>query len=155
MTARSKCAIGILGIFLAGAAWAAPPRPAENQADAHSQIRAAIADAMKSGKRIVLDFSADWCFDCHVLQEQMEKPELAELIRKNFVVVHVDVGRFDKNLDLAAQYDVPLRQGIPALAVLDEHGKLLYSQEKGQFQDARHLNAETIKAFFEKWKPAR
>jgi len=61
--------------------------------------------------------------------------------------------RFDKNLDLARKYGVPLKKGIPALAVLDPHGKLLYAQDQGQFEDARHMDYESFKAFFEQWKP--
>ena len=67
--------------------------------------------------------------------------------------MHVDVGRFDKNLDIARKYGVSLKKGIPALAVLDPHGKLLYAQNQGQFEDARHMEYESFKAFFEQWKP--
>jgi hypothetical protein len=83
----------------------------------------------------------------------MQKPDLAALIAKNFVVVRVDVGRMNKNQDLAEKYHIPLKKGIPALAVLDPAGKLLYAQEQGQFEDARHMSYEAIKAFFEQWKP--
>ncbi len=83
----------------------------------------------------------------------MHKPELAALIAKDFVIVKVDVGRYTKNLDLAEKYGVPLKKGIPALAVLDSHGKVLYAMEQGQFADARHMSYESIKAFFEQWKP--
>ncbi len=152
MIRQAKVVPGLLTL-LAAAALAAPAPRAGKTAD--EQIRAAVAETVKSGKHIILDFSADWCFDCHVLNEQMHSPGLAPLIARNYVVVHIDVGRFDKNLDVAARYGVPLRQGIPALAVLDEHGKLLYAQAQGEFQDARHLQPETVRAFFEKWKPQR
>jgi len=124
----------------------------DESADAHQAISAAIVSAARTHKNIVLDFGANWCFDCHVLDEQMRKPELASIVEKNFVVVHIDVGRMDKNTDLAAKYGVPLRRGIPALAVLDSKGKLLYAQDQGQFEDARHMSYEDIKAFFVKWK---
>ena len=84
----------------------------------------------------------------------MHKPELASIIKKNFVIVEVDVGREDKNLDLAKQYHVPISHGIPALAVLDSKGGLLYAMDQGQFADARYMSYESIKSFFEKWKPA-
>jgi len=125
----------------------------DESADAHQAISAAIVSAARTHKNIVIDFGANWCFDCHVLDEQMHKPELASIVAKNYVVVHVDVGRMDKNTDLAAKYGVPLRRGIPALAVLDSSGKLLYAQNQGQFEDARHMSYEDIKAFFVKWKP--
>ena len=83
----------------------------------------------------------------------MQKPELAAIIEKNFVIVEVDVGRYDKNLDLAKQYQVPIKHGIPALAVIDPHGKILFAMDQGQFADARHMSYESIKAFFVKWAP--
>lgn len=61
--------------------------------------------------------------------------------------------RMTKNADLAEKYGIPLGKGIPALAVLDSHGKLLYSQDQGQFEDARHLGADSFKQFFEQWQP--
>jgi protein disulfide-isomerase len=125
----------------------------DEKADVHRQIQTAIAEAAKSGKNILLDFGANWCGDCHALEAQMQKPELAALIARSFVVVNIDIGRFDKNLDLAEKYGVPLKKGIPALAVLDPRGKLLFAQEQGQFESARQLSYETIKAFFEHWKP--
>lgn len=125
----------------------------DEKADAHRQVNAAIQDASKSGKNVVLDFGANWCGDCHILEAQMHSPELAALIDKNYVVVHIDVGLMSKNVDLAHKYGIPLQKGIPALAVLDSHGKLLYSQDQGQFEDARHLAADSFKQFFEQWRP--
>ena len=83
----------------------------------------------------------------------MHKPELAAIVEKGFVIVVVDVGREDKNLDLVQKYHVPIDHGIPAVAVLDSHGDLLYAMDQGQFADARHMSYESIKEFFEKWRP--
>ena len=128
----------------------------DESADAGLEIKAAIARASKTGKKnVVLVFGANWCTDCRALDAHMHSPELAALIEKNFVVVKIDVGRTDKNLDLAAKYSVPLSNGIPALAVLNSHGKLLYVQDQAQFADARHMTYESIRTFFEKWKPKR
>ena len=148
-------------LFLGFLLFAAGVRGAEvaiydEKADASQQIAAAIAAASQSGnpaKNIVLVFGANWCPDCHALDAQMRKPELAALIEKNFLVVKIDVGRMDKHLDVAKQYGVPIRRGIPALAVLDAKGKMLYAMDQGQFASARHMSYESIKAFFKQWKP--
>lgn len=124
----------------------------DEKADAHQQIAAAVAEASKAGKNIILDFGANWCLDCHVLDSAMHSPDLAAVVEKNYVVVHIDVGRMNKNLDLAQKYGIPLNKGIPALAVLDPRGKLLYSQDQGQFEDARHMGSDSFKQFFEQWK---
>ncbi len=125
----------------------------DEKADARQDIAAAIANAEGSKKNIVLVFGANWCPDCRALHWQMQKPDLAAMIEKNYVVVQVDLGREDKNLDLADQYYVPIKNGIPAVAVLDPRGKLLYAMDQGQFANARHMSYDSIKAFFEKWKP--
>jgi protein disulfide-isomerase len=143
----------LLGFAIVGAA----SEPVyDEQVDARQQIAAAIKTASqrtKPAKNIVLVFGANWCPDCHVLDEQMQKPGLASLIEKSFVVVKIAVGRMDKNVDVAKEYGVPIKNGIPALAILDSRGKLLYAQEQGQLADARHMSFESIKALFEQWKP--
>ncbi len=126
----------------------------DETADAGRDIEAALARASGKAKRnVVLVFGANWCTDCRVLDAQMRSPELGPMIAKNFVVVKIDVGRMDKNVELAAKCGVPVKNGIPAIAVLNSRGQLLYAQDQGQFADARHMAFESIRAFFEKWKP--
>jgi hypothetical protein len=43
------------------------------------------------------------------------------------------------NLDVAKQYDVPLERGVPAIAVLESEGKLLFSQKRGEFEAASSM----------------
>ena len=122
--------------------------------DAHSEIKQALALASKEHKRVLIVFGANWCYDCHVLDLAFHRPDVATLLQKNYEVVHVDVGEGDKNQDLMEQFQVPMKKGIPAVAVLDSDGKLLYSQKGGEFEKARALAPEDVLAFLNKWKPA-
>jgi hypothetical protein len=65
------------------------------------------------------------------------------------------VGQYDANLDIARKYGIPLEKGVPALAVLDEHGVLLYSQAGGEFEKMRHMESATVTAFLTTWKSAK
>jgi len=141
--------------LLAGVIIAAEQPPYDEQADAHQQIAAAIAEASKAQKNIVLVFGANWCGDCRALDAQMHKDELAAIIASNYEVVKVDVGRFNKNRDIGEKYHVPLKHGIPALAVLDSGGNVLYAMDQGQFSNARSMSYESIKEFFVKWEPKK
>lgn len=123
-------------------------------ADAKSEIAEAIHSATAARKRILIIFGANWCYDCHVLEEAFHSPELSPTVESSFEVVHVDIGQMDKNLDVAKQYDVPLDRGVPALAVLESDGKLLFSQKRGEFEAARSMAPEDILDFLNKWKPA-
>ncbi len=154
MRIRKRSAALAFVLLVAGLMGAQSEPVYDESADARREIKAAIARASEKGKRnVVLIFGANWCKDCRALDAHMHTPELAAMIEKNFVVVKVDVGRMDKNVELAKKYGVPVANGIPAIAVLDSRGKLLYAQDQGQFADARHMTDDSFKAFFEKWKP--
>jgi thioredoxin 1 len=153
---RIKNLARFLPLFLlAGLTIAADRPPYNEEADARQQIGSAIAEASKAQKNVILVFGANWCGDCRALDVQMHKDELAALIATNYEVVKIDVGRFTKNRDIGEKYHVPLRHGIPALAVLDPVGNLLYAMDQGQFSDARQMSYESIKEFFVKWEPKR
>lgn len=122
-------------------------------ADAHVEIKEALAKAAAGHKRVIVVFGANWCFDCHVLDKAFHRADLAPIVAANYEVVHVDIGRGEKNQDLMAKYEVPMKRGIPGLAVLDADGKLVYSQKNGEFENARALAPEEFRAFLDKWKP--
>jgi thioredoxin 1 len=121
--------------------------------DAQGEIKHALELAAKAHKRVLVVFGANWCYDCHVLDLAFRRPDVAGVLQHNFEVVHVDVGEGDKNQDIMQQYEVPMKRGIPAVAVLDSNGKLLYSQKGGEFEKARALAPEDVLQFLNKWKP--
>jgi len=123
--------------------------------DAQAEIKQALALAAKQHKNVIVVFGANWCYDCHVLDLAFHRPDLAGVLQRNYEVVHVDVGEGDKNQDIMQQYHVPMKKGIPALAVLDSNGKLLYSQQGGEFEKARSLAPQDLLAFLNKWKPGK
>jgi len=119
---------------------------------AREEITHALAQASKTHKRVLVIFGADWCYDCHVLDRALDRADIAPTLKRNYEVVHVDVGEGDKNQDLMNQYQVPMKRGIPAMAVLDASGQLLYSQKNGEFERARALGPEDLLEFLNKWK---
>jgi ketosteroid isomerase-like protein len=122
-------------------------------ADAEKEIREAVAEAGKNHKRVLLVFGGNWCYDCHVLDLAFRQSDLAPLLKANYEVVHVDIGEYNKNLAIAQRYQVPLQKGVPAIAVLDSSGKLLFSQTHGEFENTRKLGPEDLIAFLNQWKP--
>jgi thiol-disulfide isomerase/thioredoxin len=132
-----------------------PFRPDPNlyRADVNAQeeINNTIAAAGKQHKRVILVFGATWCGDCYALDYAFHQPRIEPLLNNNFKVVHVDVGRYDRNLDLAKKYHVDLEKGIPSLAVLTPQGGLLYST--AEFERARLMTEEDVISFLNQWKP--
>jgi thioredoxin 1 len=114
-------------------------------------INGALAEARRTHKRVILDFGGDWCPDCQVLNIYFHQSPNAELLAKNFVLVDVNIGRMDANLELAHKYGVPVK-GVPALAVVDGNGKVIYAQNK-EFDDMRNMQSSAVTEFLNKWKP--
>jgi protein disulfide-isomerase len=69
------------------------------------------------------------------------------LIEGKFEVVKIDVGNFDKNLDIDARYGHPIGNGIPAVVVIDASNKILYSTRGGELANARKLGDQGIYDF--------
>ena len=125
------------------------PNPAQAKAD----LAAALKTAAQNHKRILLDFGGNWCGDCQVLDIYFHDPKNRPLLEANFVLVHINIGYMDQNLEIARKYDVPLEKGVPALAVLSDSGKLLFSQKRGQFEAMRRMESSAVTEFLVQWKP--
>jgi thiol:disulfide interchange protein len=136
----------------------APPAPIQTRhiysetANPTADIAAGLAEAKREHKRVIVDFGGDWCGDCQVLDIYFHQAPNLDLLEKNFVLVHVWIGQMDTNLDVAAKYGVPIAKGVPALAVLDANGKVLYAQATGEFRDMRHMDSASVTSFLETWK---
>jgi len=122
------------------------PDPAQAKTD----LAAAFKTAAETHKRVLIDFGGNWCGDCQVLDIYFHREPNADLLAKNFIKVNVNIGREDANLDLAHKYGVPVH-GVPALAVLDAQGKVLYAQDK-EFSDMRYMQSQSVTDFLNKWK---
>jgi len=122
---------------------------------ARADIEGALKEAAKTHKRVIVDFGGNWCPDCKVLDINLRKPANEALLRQHFVMVHVNVG--DKgitdNFDVAERFGIPLKKGVPALAVLDADGKVLYAQKNGEFESMRKMDPASVTAFLDQWKP--
>ena len=123
--------------------------------DAKAEITEALADAKKTHRRVLLIFGGNWCYDCHVLDAAFRSKEIAPTLNQNYVVVHVNIGEYDKNLDLADKYGIPLKKGVPAAAVLKSDGTLVVSQKNQEFEKARSMTTDAVLTFLEKWKPRK
>jgi thiol:disulfide interchange protein len=117
-----------------------------------ADINAALAQARREHKRVLLDFGGNWCGDCQVLDIYYHQSPNAELLAKNYILVHINIGHMDKNVDVAKKYNVPITKGVPALAVIDANGKLLYAEREKEFE---HPSPEAITAFLNRWKPVK
>jgi protein disulfide-isomerase len=123
--------------------------PYDEAADAKGAVRQALAEAQTDKRPVLVIFGANWCEDCRALDLSLKTGRNAELIGGAFRVVKVDVGRFDRNLDVAQAYGNPIKKGIPAAVVLSADDKVLYATKAGELADARRMSDTGVYSFFE------
>ena len=123
--------------------------PARN---ADQDIKDGVAEAKRTGKRVLLEVGGEWCIWCHIMDEYFEKhPDLLAFREKNFIMVKINFSDENKNEQVLSRY--PKVAGYPHIFVLDTGGKLLHSQDTGQLEEGRGYNLDKFTAFLKEWAP--
>jgi thioredoxin 1 len=91
--------------------------PYDDTANAKQEISSALTK-LSGEKRVLLVFGANWCPDCRRLDASLKQPEITGYLNNTFSIVKVNIGNFDKNMDLSDHYGSPIKGGIPALVIL-------------------------------------
>ena len=168
MTLRTLLLIlSVLPILATAAGAAAAPRlgiaslaelpvvertPYDTNADATAAVDAAFARAKQDGKRVLIDMGGNWCGDCIVLANIMQLPEMKPFVAAHFEVVTVDVGRFDKNLQIPARFGITTRlEGVPAVIIAEPDGSFVNPGKITALSDARHMTPQAIADWLAQW----
>jgi thioredoxin 1 len=149
-----------LAVLLGGCA--TPPRAPDTasqiydpHADGKQQLAAGLAEARRTGKRVLLDLGANWCSDSQATYELFQaNPAIRQQIRDHFVLVLVDVndhGGARRNQDLVAGLGNPLSRGIPVLLILTGGGKVLNADPAERLNDEAYTDPARVLAYLRKW----
>ena len=129
-----------------------PDRPYDESADADAAVARAFAKARAEHKRLLIDLGGNWCADCRILAGVMALPEMRQLLDTRYVVVLVDVGRFNRNLQIPARFGIVERlQGVPSVLVVDAQGKLIDAGHIEALADARTMTPQAIADWLAQW----
>jgi hypothetical protein len=149
----------LASVVLAAAAFAqTPPAPAPAQrpappplynptADAKAQIDTAVKSAHEDGIRVLLNWGANDDAASQAFAAARRNRDLTTFFSDEYKVVSIDVGRADKNVELARQYGVQLSvDALPALTVLDDTGKVIAQTTGAAFRsDADPATHDPVK----------
>lgn len=169
---RLIAAASLLALTAAGAAVAAPghapaprvaatsfdqlaqplPLPYDTNAHARKAVAAAKAKARAEHKLLLIDLGGNWCLDCRILAGTMDLPRLKPFLAKHYVIVTVDVGRFDKNLAIAQHYGIDKLTGVPAVLVVDPRTDRVVNKGRAiALADARHMTPQALADWLAQW----
>ena len=124
-------------------------------ADPRQQLAAAQRRAAAEDKLVMVIFGANWCPDCLALHAQLESDTVRDYAQRNFEILRVDVGQFDKNQDFAAELGVTSRRGIPVAVFFDENGQLIGATNDGELEPARAYTSRQILSFIQQVAASR
>lgn len=142
-------------VHIASLKWLPTPLPApyDPAANAAAQLAAAGARAKASGRLLLIDLGGNWCPDCRLLAGVMGLPEVKAFIDAHYVVVTVDVGHMDRNLDIPRRYGITRLEGVPSLLVVDSHGRLIDGGHIAALSDARSMSPQALADWLAQWTP--
>ncbi|HXQ15581.1 MAG TPA: thioredoxin family protein [Caulobacteraceae bacterium] len=129
------------------------PYPYDETANADTAVARAKARALARHRLLLIDLGGNWCGDCRVLAGTMALPEVKAFVDAHYEMVTVDVGRFDKNLQIPARYGIHQRlEGVPALLIVDpRRDRLLDGGHVAALADARHMDPQSLADWLARW----
>jgi len=131
-----------------------PDAPFAVNANANADVDAAFARARRDGKRVMIDLGGNWCADCRILAGLMELPEMRAFLASHYELISVDVGRFDKNLQIPARFGITTRlEGVPAILIATPDGRLVNAGRVSAIEDARHMTPQALADWLAQWTP--
>lgn len=83
-------------------------------------LETGMKQAKKSGKLVMIDFTATWCPPCRMLEQKTFPDDgVQKFLNKKVVCVKIDV---DENKDIAKKYEV---KAIPNIVFIDAEGEVV------------------------------
>lgn len=108
--------------------------------------------ASAQDKKLLIDLGGNWCADCRILAGVFELPEVKAFLQRHYEVVTVDIGRLDKNQQIARYYGIDKLKGMPSLLVVDPRtDHLLNDGHLFALADARHMTPQALADWLAQW----
>lgn len=131
------------------------PYPYDKKADATAHVREAFERAKQSGKRVLVDFGANWCPDCRILAGVLELPEVKSFLAMHYEVVNVDVGRFDRNMALVRRFGIAQLSGVPTIVIANADGTPVTMTTSADLAGPQGVTPQAIADWLARWAPKK
>jgi thioredoxin-related protein len=135
-------------------AQAAPIVKYDPSRNADQDIKNAVAEAQRTGQRILLEVGGEWCSWCHILDKYFQdNPKLTAFREQNFIMVKINFSPENENKAVLSRYgQIP---GYPHFIVLEKDGRLLISQGTSPLEEGQSYSLKRMTDFLEKWAPSK
>ena len=118
--------------------------PYDENADALENISMALKNAKLENKYVLLQMGGNWCPDCRTLGEYFSRPDIKQWLDNRLILVSIDVGEWNRNLDIVEEYGNPISEGIPALVLLNSNDEVMLATLAGELASARSMSKDDL-----------
>ncbi|MBQ3949426.1 MAG: thioredoxin family protein [Bacteroidales bacterium] len=122
------------------------------EVDAMAQIQTASMLAKQSGRYVLCQVGGNWCPWCiRFANFATTDSVIAPLIERNFVYVHINYSKANKNPEAMKYLGNPARFGFPVFVILDEEGKPIHIQESASLEEGKSYDRKKVENFLSLW----
>ena len=129
-------------------------KPYNDKTDAVKQINQAVSLAKTQNKYVLVQVGGNWCPWCLKFAEfANENKAVKNIIDSNFVYIHVNYSKENKNPQAMKMLDNPARFGFPVFVILDEQGKRIHTQNSAYLEEGKSYSEKKVTDFLRNWTP--
>lgn len=125
-----------------------------DKADAMKQITTAVEKASAEGKYVLCQVGGNWCPWCLRFAAFAESDTAVhQVIHDNFVYIHVNWSKENKNPEAMKYLGNPARFGFPVFVILDEKGHPIHIQNSAYLEEGKGYSETKVVEFLNAWTP--
>ena len=127
------------------------PLPLPYNGDIYSEndIEIFLDSSIRKSKQPIIIFGGNWCPDCRILEGTLLLPTIKKYMIEHYEIMHVDVGRYDKNMTLMSYFKIPKEEGVPRVLVFDNKKNIINIESTKEWTTARDRKQQEIFNYFQ------
>jgi thioredoxin-related protein len=130
-------------------------KPYDENIDAVKQINQAIKQANKENKYVICQVGGNWCKWCLMFTDFAENTKsIKQAIDKDFILIHVNYSKANKNPEAMKLLENPARFGFPVFVILDSNGKRIHTQNSAYLEKGEGYDEQKVLDFIKQWTPS-
>lgn len=121
-------------------------------ADAIKELNEAVKKANAEDKHVLIELGGNWCKWCRMFYKwSHENKTIDSLLTADYVVLHSNYSKENKNPELLKRLDYPQRFGFPVFVVVDGKGNRLHTQNTGYLEEGEGYSEKKVAEFLKQW----
>ena len=127
------------------------PLPYDEKIIDSSELDKFINQSINNDKRPVVIFGGNWCPDCRILAGTLAMPTIKKFLQQYYRIIHIDIGRYDRNMELMNHLNIEPKKGVPRVVILDFKKNIVNSSTSSEWTTARDRKEQEIYDYFQKF----